>query len=49
VAWDRDVMLAAFDGGQSEVAAGLPSDPVAEISEGLREIVTGESRGSLKR
>jgi hypothetical protein len=39
VARDGDVVLAAFECGQSEMATGLASDPVAEISECLREIV----------
>ena len=42
VAWDGDVMLATFEGGQSEVATGLTGDPVPEIGEGLREVVTGD-------
>ena len=33
------MMLATFECGQSEMATGLTSDPVAEITECLREIV----------
>jgi hypothetical protein len=39
VARNRDVVLATFERGQSEMAAGLASGPVAEITECLREIV----------
>lgn len=42
VAWNGDVVLATFDGGQSEMATGLAGDPVPEIGEGRREIVTGD-------
>ncbi len=41
VARNGDVVLAAFEGGQAEMAAGLPSYPVAELSESLREVVSG--------
>ena len=40
MAWNGDVVLATFDGGQSEMATGLAGDPVPEIGEGRREIVT---------
>lgn len=36
------MVLATFEGGQSEVATGLATDPVSEIGEGLREIVAGD-------
>jgi len=39
VSRDGDVMLATFECGQSEMATGLASDPVAEIIECFREIV----------
>jgi hypothetical protein len=42
MAWDGDVVLATFRGGQSDVATGLAADSVSEIGEGLREIVTGD-------
>ncbi len=42
VAWDGDVVLAMFEGGQPEVATGLTGDPVLEIGEGFREVVTGD-------
>ena len=42
VAWDGDVMLAEFNGGQSEVGASPAGQPLAEIGEGLREFVTGD-------
>jgi hypothetical protein len=35
VAWNGDVMLATFGGGQSEVASRLAGGPVAEVSEGI--------------
>jgi hypothetical protein len=40
VAWDGDVVLATFKGGQPEVATRLAGDSVSEIGEGPREIVT---------
>jgi len=46
---NRDVVLAAFERGQPKMATGLTGHPVAQISEGLREIVTGHVPGSLKR
>ena len=46
---NRDVVLAALGSCQPKMATGLTGHPVAQVSEGLREIVTGESRGSLKR
>lgn len=42
VAWNGDVMLAAFGGGQTEVTSCLAGYPVAEGRERLREIVTGD-------
>ena len=39
VARNGEVVLATFECGQSEMATGLASDPVAEITECLREIV----------
>jgi len=42
VARDGDVVLAAFESGQSKMAAGLTSHPVAQVSERLREIVAGD-------
>ncbi len=36
LAWNGDVMLATFGGGQSEVASRLAGGPVAEVSEGIR-------------
>jgi len=38
VAWNCDVVLATFEGGQSEVTTGLAGDPAAEIGEGCREV-----------
>ena len=42
VAWNRDVMLATFEGGQSEVAPSLAGNAVSELDEGFREVVTGD-------
>lgn len=42
VARNRDVVLAAFEVGQPKMATGLTGHPVAQVSEGLREIVTGD-------
>ena len=42
VAWNGDVMLAAFGGGQAEVTTRLAGYPVAEVGECLREVVTGD-------
>jgi hypothetical protein len=43
VARNRDVVLAAvFEGGQPKMATGLTVHPVAQVCEGLREIVTGD-------
>ena len=42
VSGNGDVVLATFEGGQSKVATGLASDPVSEIGEGVREVVTGD-------
>jgi len=39
---NRDVVLAAFEGGQPKMATCMTSHPVAQVSEGLREIVTGD-------
>ena len=39
VARNRDVVLAVFEGGQPEMAAGLTGSPVAQVGEGLREVV----------
>jgi len=37
-----DVVLAVFEGGQPKMATGLTVHPVAQVGEGLREIVTGD-------
>lgn len=42
MAWDGDVMLATFEGGQPEVATCLAGYPVPEISEDFRQVVTGD-------
>ncbi len=42
VAWNGDVMLAAFGGGQAEVTSRLAGHPVAEVGKRLREVVTGD-------
>lgn len=42
VARNRDVVLAVFEGGQPKMATGLTVHPVAQVGEGLREIVTGD-------
>ena len=42
VVWDGDVMLATFESGQPEVATCLAGHPVPEISEGFRQVVTGD-------
>ena len=42
VAWNGDVMLAAFGGGQAEVTSRLAGHPVAEVRKHLREVVTGD-------
>ena len=42
VARNREVVLAAFEGGQSQVAAGLTRHLVAQATEDLGEIVTGD-------
>ncbi len=42
VARNGDMVLATIERGQSEVATGLAGDPVSEIGEGLREVVTGD-------
>lgn len=42
VARNRDVVLAVFEGGQPKMATGLTGHPVAQVGEGLREIVTGD-------
>jgi hypothetical protein len=39
---DGEVMLPAFERGQSEVATCLTGNPIPEIGEGLREVVAGE-------
>ena len=38
----RDVALAAFESGQSKMAAGLAGHPIAKVSDRLREIVAGD-------
>jgi hypothetical protein len=42
VARNRDVVLAAFKGGQPKMATGLTGHPVARISKRAREIIAGE-------
>lgn len=42
VARNRDVVLAAFEGGQPKMATGLTGHPVAQITKGAREIVAGD-------
>jgi hypothetical protein len=37
-----DVVLATFECGQAQMATGLAGEPVSEIAEGRREIVTGD-------
>lgn len=49
VAWNRDVVLTVFKGGQPKMATGLTVHPVAQVGEGLREIVTGDVPRRLKR
>jgi hypothetical protein len=39
---NRDVVLAAFERGQPKMATSLTGHPVAQLSEGLRKIVTGD-------
>ena len=39
---NSDMMFTAFESGQPNMAAGLAGHPVAEISEGFREIVAGD-------
>ena len=41
MARNRDVVLAVFEGGHPKMATGLTGHPVAQVGEGLREIVTG--------
>jgi hypothetical protein len=42
VARNRDVVLAAFEGGQPKMATGLTGHPVAQVSKGVREIIAGD-------
>jgi hypothetical protein len=42
VARNRDVVLATFESGQSEVAPGLAGHPITQIGQGFREVVTGD-------
>jgi hypothetical protein len=39
---NRDVVLAAFERGQPKMATGLTGHPIAQLSEGPCEIVTGD-------
>jgi len=39
---NRNVVRAAFEGGQPKMATGLTGHPIAQVSEGCREIVTGD-------
>jgi len=45
VARNRDVVLAALEGRQSNMAAGLTSHPVAQISEDLCQVIAGDIAG----
>jgi hypothetical protein len=42
MAGDRDVMLAVLGSGQANMTAALTGHPVAQVSEGLGEIVSGD-------
>ena len=42
MARNRDVVLATFESGQSEVTPGLAGHPITQIGQGFREIVTGD-------
>ena len=42
VAGDRDVVLAAFQGGQPEVTACLTGYAIAQIDEGFCEVFAGD-------
>jgi hypothetical protein len=45
VLWNGDVVFAVLLSGQAQVAAGLTSDLIAKLAEGVREIVPRKVTG----